>query len=491
MHKTKLVALFQHLNSREITRFTDYVHSPFYNKHTEVKKLCLYLAKYVPNPKRQHRLEKEKIFKHLYPNKKFDGNTLHSIISKLLGLLHDFLVITAHEDNKNQHLIKLLAELRQRRQFKDYNAILRRIERNPSSLYTDVENLYWEKFTYHKELDDNFVLQGGRTYDENLQLKNDYLDLFFITKKLKIACNMVNRNKIIGTDYQYRLVDELFIYLEQPNSKYAEEPTIKIYAAVLKMLLGVEDADQAYFNVKKWVEEYQEHFSKLELKTIYDYLENYCIRGYKQNTASDKYLREMLSISKFLVEHEINFVDGVLSAGDYKNIGTIAINLGDYSWAKEFIEKYKMALLPELRESVYSYLLAFLLYSIKDYKGALQALYNVVFTNWTYHTGAKVIQLRVYYELDEGEALYSLADAFKNYLKRNKQMTDSDKVMFYNFINVIRKVYKLRESQLFIDKEKFQKEVEKLEQFFDQATPIVSKAWLREAIEVVKSQAGS
>ncbi|BDS11682.1 hypothetical protein [Aureispira anguillae] len=488
MHKTKLVTLFQYLNSREITRFSDYVHSPFYNKHAEVKKLCLYLAKYIPNNKRQHRLEKERVFKHLYPNKQFDGNALHSVASKLLGLLHDFLVITTHEDKKNQHLIKILAELRQRKQFKDYNAILRKIERSSDSSYSDIEDLYWEKFAYYKELDVNFITQGGRSYNENLQMKNDFLDLFFITKKLKIACDMVSRNKVIGSNYQYRLVDELFVYLNQQNSSYAQEPTIKIYAATLKMLLNGDRTDEEYFNVKQWLEEYQALFSKLELKNIYDYLENHCIRAYKRNTASNKYLRELLSISKFLVKHEINFVDGFLSAGDFKNIGTIAINLGDYKWAEEFIETYKDALLPEVRESVYSYLLSFLLYSTKDYKGALQALYNVVFSNWTYHTGAKMIQLRIYYELDEGEALYSLIDAFRNYLKRNQQMTDLDKEMFYNFINVIRKIYKLRDSQGFIRKEKFQKEVEKLELFFEAATPIVSKTWLKEAIETIKNQ---
>lgn len=488
MHKTKLVTLFQYLNSRESTRFLDYVHSPFYNKHAEVKKLCTYLSKYVPNPKRQHRLEKERIFKYLYPNKPFDGNTLHSVSSKLLGLLHDFLVITAHEDKRNQHLIKILAELRQRKQFKDYDAILRKIERSKDSAYEDVEDLYWEKFAYHKELDVNFITQGGRSYNENLQLKNDFLDLFFITKKLKIACDMVSRNRVIGSNYQYRLVDELFVYLDQPNSTYAQEPTIKIYAGILKMLLDGDNTDEEYYKVKAWLEEYQVLFSKLELKNIYDYLENYCIRGYKKNTASDKYLRELLSISKFLVKHEINFVDGFLSAGDYKNIGTIAINLGDYAWAKEFIETYKGALIPEVKESVYSYLLAFLLYSTQNYKSALQALYNVVFTNWTYHTGAKMIQLRIYYELDEGEALYSLMDAFRNYLKRNQQMTEMDRAMFYNFINVLRKVYKLRESSGFIRKEKFEKEVQKMELFFQEATPIVSKTWLKEAIETVKSQ---
>ncbi len=226
MHKTKLVKLLEHLDSREFTRFSDYVNSPFYNKHEGVIKLCAYLSKYVAVPKKSHKLEKERIFKILFPGEKFNKSTLHSISSKLLGLLHDFLVITSHEEKRNAHHIKVLAELRQRKQFKDYDAIHRKILRNSDNLYTDVEGLYWEKFSYHKELDVNFLTQGGRTYNENLQLKNDFLDLFFITKKLKIACDMVSRNRIIGSDYKYRLVDELFVYLEQyrdPDALFRQE----------------------------------------------------------------------------------------------------------------------------------------------------------------------------------------------------------------------------------------------------------------------------
>lgn len=485
MHKTKLVTLFQHLDSREITRFLDYVNSPFYNKHTEVKKLCAYLAKYVPNPKRQHRLEKERVFKYVYPNKKFDANALHSISSKLLSFLHDYLVITAHEEKHNQHLIRILAELRHRKQFKDYEAILRKIERAEESSYNDIEDLYWEKFSYHKELDVNFVTQGGRTYNENLQLKNDFLDLFFITKKLKVACDMVSRNIVIGSNYEYRLVDELFVYLEQPNSPYGQEPTIKIYAGVLKMLLNEEKSVEEYFKVKEWLIEYQAIFSKLELKNIYDYLENYCIRRYNK-TASEQYLKEMLDISKFLVKHEINFVDGYLSDGDYKNIGTSAINLGDYEWAAEFIETYKGSLMPQYQESAHSLLMGFLLYAKKEYGVALQALHNTVFTNYTYHIGAKMIQLKIYYEINEGEALYSLTDAFRNYLKRNKQLTEDIRVVYYNFINLIRRTYKLKESKDYLSGEKFKKELQKLERLFNETNPIASKTWLVEMLEMLR-----
>ena len=181
----------------------------------------------------------------------------------------------------------------------------------------------------------------------------------------------------------------------------------------------------------------------------------------------------MLDISKFLVQHEINFVDGFLLDSDYKNIGTSAINLGDYEWAKEFIETYKQSLIPQARESAYSYLLAFLCYSTKDYKAALQALYNVVFTNWTYHAGAKVIQVRIYYELNETDVMEALLNSMKAYLSRKEQLGYHRD----NYENIVRLFRKLMNLNPYDKKEKeaFRKELE--------SSKVTEKEWLLDRVK--------
>ena len=89
MQHSKLTSLLRHLTSKELSRFEDYVCSPFFNKHREVQRLCSYLNKYILDEKKQHRLEKTKVFKYLYKDRAFDGNLLHGLTAKLLVLLHD------------------------------------------------------------------------------------------------------------------------------------------------------------------------------------------------------------------------------------------------------------------------------------------------------------------------------------------------------------------------------------------------------------------
>lgn len=481
MQQSKLTCLLRHLTSKELARFEDYVHSPFFNKHREVQRLCSYLNKYILEEKKQHRLDKAKVFKHLYKDRPFDANLLHGITAKLLVLLHDYLVTISREAHQNnRHYIEILAQLRQRQQFKDYEAVLRKITRNTEHNYTDIEDWYWEKYQFHTELDTRFVHQGGRSYDDNLQLMSNYLDRFFIIKKLKLACAMINRNHVIGSDYTCRFLVELLAYVEGPDCPYTDEPTIQIYTAIAKMVLE-QDSDVQFGRIRELVLQHSDTFSKSELKNIYDYLEAHCIKQYNM-TGAEHYLYHMLEMSKYMVQHRINFINGYLQDSDYKNIGTTAINLGDYEWAETFIGTYADYVLPQHRDSVYSLLMGYLWYVRKAYRKALLALHNVVFTNYTYHIGAKLIQIKIYYETKESEALYSLSDAFKNYIQRNQQLTPPHKTAYNHFLKLLRHSYRILEHRDYWKADKVQHELQKLQQSFE-ATPVVaSRSWLQAQI---------
>ncbi|MEM8909184.1 MAG: hypothetical protein AAGD05_15165, partial [Bacteroidota bacterium] len=65
MKNTKLIALLQKLSTRERSRFSEYVHSPFFNKHKKVKQLCDYLLHWAPEYP-QEALAKVRIYAALF-----------------------------------------------------------------------------------------------------------------------------------------------------------------------------------------------------------------------------------------------------------------------------------------------------------------------------------------------------------------------------------------------------------------------------------------
>ncbi|MGZ5281755.1 MAG: hypothetical protein ACXWEY_05685 [Bacteroidia bacterium] len=60
-----------------------------------------------------------------------------------------------------------------------------------------------------------------------------------------------------------------------------------------------------------------------------------------------------------------------------------------------------------------------------------------------FHLDAKVLLLKTYYELDEAEPFYSLVDAFTNYLKRNKLISDVQRSVYLNFVRYAKKLMQL------------------------------------------------
>ncbi|MCP4441679.1 MAG: hypothetical protein GY810_22465 [Aureispira sp.] len=479
MKNSKLIQLLSMLTSRELTRFEDYVYSPFFNKHNELRKLCSYLIKQAPEFRQERKLHKERIYKHLYGAKPFDNNMFYSLFSKLLKLLHEFLIHIEWQQWERQQQIFLMRELRKRLQFRHQAVAQKRYEQAAKPNY--VEDLYLEEYWLHKELDLQFVTKGGRVYDSNLQQKNDYLDLFYITEKLKTACDMINRNTIIGTDYQYPLLEELLVHIKKVP-QYAELPVIKIYQLILNLLLK-PDEETIYADLIQFVVEHNNSFSDEDLRAVYIYALNYCAT--RINKGQIRYYKESLYLYKQLLGRRLIYVDGYLPAGHYKNILTTAVRTKDFEWAEEFIEERKKDLAPSIRENSYRYNLAFFHHATHQYDKALQALHNVDFVNLSYALGAKIIQIKSYYELDEYEALLSAIEAFTVFLRRSKKIAAYQRQANLNFLKLTGRLCKLREQVGIISNKKYEHKYEELKKGLLELNPVANKDWLENCLNAL------
>ncbi|MCH2045047.1 MAG: hypothetical protein MK212_13095 [Saprospiraceae bacterium] len=480
MHNSKLLDLLRKMSSRELKRFSEYIHSPFFNKHKQTTELCDYLLKLAPSFNHPRKLQKEHIFKKIFPKRdSFDGVTFHRTSSLLLNLLHDFLVDTHWQQQKKERQVCLLKELRKRKAEKDYHLIAKRYK-TEHSLPESHEDFYWNTFTYYSERDIHFVGNGGRTFDLNFQLANDQLDIFFIIKKLQIACDMTSRNTVFRADYKYPLVDEILAYVR--TNKEIQLPIIMIYSTILDML-KTDSPKQAtcYQKLKELLANNNHILSQDELQSVYAHALNFAIQ--QINRGNKEYYQEALDHYMFSVEHKLLSVDGYLLAMAYKNIVAIALTLEKYEWTQSFIEQYKDFLDPNIRENAYSYNLAYWYFALGKYGEALQTLQSVNFVKGEYYITSKTLQLKSYYELEESEALYSLIDAFESYIRRNKQLSMYRRVATSNMLKIAKRLQKLKDKQWTLKKEKLQEEKKKLFQKIKQTSPLSNKFWLEERLE--------
>jgi hypothetical protein len=474
MKKGKFIQILKQLTAREQSRFRKYVQSPFFNKHKEVTALYEYIIGFAPEFDHD-KLQKQIIFQDVIGlDCEFDDKHFNNITSYLLELLCDFIAYLEQEKNPFQQKLYIIEGLRKRNLVKHITSPIRQHQmlqqRYP---YKDTQ-IYFEQYLYHNGLDALFLMKSSRAPDENLQLESDSLDLFYLSSKLKLACDMASRNMVIKANYNCYLIEELLQYMEQSNSKYLDYPSIGLYYKVLKMLTETEEV--SYFNLKNSLEAEVQYFSREEAKLIYDYAENYCIR--QINTGNRHYYQEFLDLYKAQLRAEVLFKDGYLSEHDYKNIVTAGVRTKDYEWTESFIHKNKNKLKKGIRENAFIYNLAAFYYATSQYSKALRSLHAVEFTNVTYHLGAKDIQLKSYYELGESEAFYALVNAFRIYVKRNKELPEAKKELYFNYLKITKKLEKLKEKRDFISKDKFKKERSALGKEIAETKDLANSDWV-------------
>lgn len=471
MNKSKFIQTFITLTDEEREEFRDWLHSPFHNKSERLKTLFDSLVA------QGLKLDKKAIFRFLYPNESYNELKINNLLSQLTRQLFDFLAFANYQQSNHLQELCLIDELKQRNLDKLMLQEAKRLDKKRGKLSIQNTSYFFENYMFYKQLDEHFLKQPKRAFDENLQLKNDNLDVFFVNTKLKIACDMLSRNVVIQADYETHHFETLERWL-QTNERYLMFPSVAVYYQIYQTIKNGKIED--YQQLKQLLEENLIIFPNAELSRIYDYVLNFCIRQINHGNAD--FYREILEVYKFLLDNQIIFQNGFLAQWDYKNIITVGTRIGETEWTENFINNYKKHLPPKERENAFVYNKASFYYATKAYKKSLQLLHEVKFTDTSYHLGAKIIQLKSYYELEEGEPFYALIDAFKIYVMRNRAISTYRKQANLNFIKLAKRIFKLKEQQFLIPPSVFSTKWKSINDRLEKLENVANKAWLEDCL---------
>ena len=475
MKNTKLIVLLKKLSSTELRRFQEYAISPFFNKNKKVQHLANILLGNAPDFDSEA-LEKRKVFGKIYMNQQYNELQINNVISDLLQLLYDFLAQLQFSQQSLLQKKYALKELFQKDAPQHFEKTIRRYRQLETKKEERSFDYFLEKKDFYSQLDQFVQTKIKRQYDENLQLESDSLDLSYFINKLHIACNMISRNIVINANYKCDFLDEILVFCKK-NKHFENHPALQIYFKTIQMLEG-KGEESFYFDLKKSLVEHYRIFPKEELFTLYTYALNFCIK--KINSGQDAFYQEILELYKVLLDRKIIFLDGHLSQWTYKNIVTTAIRLKEFEWTENFIYKYQTSLVVNERNNALAYNLATLYHAQGDFRNTLFQLQNVEFTDTSYHLGAKILQLKSYYELNEGEAFFALIEAFKKYILRSKDLSDYRKKANANFIKLAKKMFQIKGRSGKTAEQKRKKIKEDLKTL----EPIANKSWLEITVNI-------
>ena len=412
MQNSKIIKILNKLSKDEFKLLDKFISSPVHNRHQDVILLFAYLKKHLLTKKKH--LSKEKIFEHLFPNKKFEAQKLHYVNSYLLKVVEEFLAWQEWKEDKVSQQIYLIKSYNKHGLGQPVQKSFEQGVQLQEKLPYRNANYYWQKYQLHFGQINHYKTLG-RNVNFNLQEFSELIDTSFIVEKLKSSCAMISHQSVTQKNYDMGLLTDVFSYIKQRD--LLKNPAIAIYFYAYNALSDYEDMD-SFLELKKLLFANEAKFATAELSDIYLAGINFCIKRWNQGDR--EIMKEIFQLYRAGLNVDVFLDNQIISRWTYNNIIIAGLLRKEYDWVKAFIYDYAERLPEEHREASFSYNLAKYYYEIGDYKQAMSLLQQVEYDDLLHIMGAKIILAKMYYELTEVEALESLIKSAHAFIYRKK-----------------------------------------------------------------------
>ena len=438
----------------------EHIHSfaPYYNSKLELDRDFLIKKFFQINPDASSR-------------KRF-----YNELSKLSNKLKDFLVwerIKSQPFEKSMILAQLLKERNLR---KESVAALNNAQKT-LAITSNTNTLVKSNNPFHLL---NYLKYYHFKYyaTESLKLTSDpkdikstmqYLDLFYLSSKLKYSCEIESRNKIKKEETSISLIKES-IDLIVSNSKL-KIPIVEVYLQSYK-LVSTPSAEQ-FKSLHKFIMGNSYKISNRDKKIIFTYLINFCANQIRKGAKS--YLQEAYNIYEYLEKEKLLLDGGIIATTRFNNIIDVACKVKNFKWAEQFIETNAKFLTLGTREETIRIARAVIHFEKEEYGKSLLFLREGRFKNIDHALRSRWLIICCFCALGEETSLDSICKATRQYLKRvqgiNKEIVKGTQ----NLIIITKQINKYRYQK--------KNKKEQLKKKLSQLNPIIFKTWLEELID--------
>lgn len=471
MENSQIIFLLRTLDARELRAFKKWLISPFHNQREDLIDLFDYIM-YKDHLFREDQLEKEKIFKKIFPDTEYDDARLRQTVHFLMKALESFLTyqeFTEDEATLNRALAKVYRSRKQEKAFLKTMRNLEKIQEN--SAHRGEEHLrnefllHWERYKFYEG--------KKRTTDLQLQEVSDNMDIAYIASRLRQSCLMLAHQKVYKMDYDMGMMDATLAYLETKNLLHI--PAIAIFYHGYKAFTN-EQEEQHFRLLKDAISAYSHFFPPAEIREIYLMAINYCIS--RMNTGQKSFVREAFDLYKLGIENEVLIENGQISRFTFRNIVNTGTPLKEFDWLNGFIQSYQESLEEKHRDSLVCFSLAKIHFEKREYNQAMKLLAQFEDDDMLTNLYGKAMLIQMYYEEDEYDALESLLESMRAYLKR-KQIISYHKDLYTNLIKYTKKLVKINPYN--------QQQKDLLAEEIKNVSPLPIKTWLLERLAEISN----
>lgn len=454
MLKTSALEILRTLDKDELKRFEAFLMSPYYNTRNNVIYLFELIKKYVPEFKSEQ-LDKEILWKKLFPEKDYNYGTMKNIIYDFTRLIERFLETESFAEDDIQRMNHLLLKLQDKKLYGMFESKYKSYEKNhfkPSKYY----------YTY---FNDYFLLMRRKfemeAYNMKLHTKNIATDLskLMILDFMAKFSNNYNNYYIEITEYNEKPKDEIikkfsdavfnnqeledfFVEMSKRNDK--DYKSAIIFFKMMKCYLN--PGSIVYYNdFKNTLYENDKYVSEGALRGHYASLGSAIdnckdVSGINKSKELFDVITHMSAKNIFLSEAGRNvptlYLLAVKLAGNLKQPAFIEMAIRDYLPKTD----------EDLQENFMIYSTAYLHSARNEFDKALEYVNKIQIDTFQLKYSLKNLQIMISYEKNDYDMFLYLNDTQKHFLSKNKSVTESYKNSNMKFLNYVNSLFKLRES---------------------------------------------
>jgi hypothetical protein len=411
---------------------------------------------------------KTEAFARLYSDAPYNDNWLRHAQSFLVKNIEDFLVQRAVQRDEGLAQQLLTIEYATRKDDKNrlqaFNIWQKTVANAPKHAETlhrlaEAEQ-HWQAYP-----------MPLKTENDNLQNLLDAEEHAFVARKLRTVCTALSYQTMRKKTYNFGLLDDLLRYVEQHNWQETT-PAIGAYFYIYKMLTTENGLPFFKILVEK-LPEYQGVFAAKEYKDLYVNVVNFGIKEinrYGIEKHGEGFLQQLFGLYQVGVAKGYLLNQKQITPSTYKNIVAIGLRLGEYVYVRSFLEDYRTALPAAERLTHYRYNMARYFFTLKDYHTAMQTLNQLVTNQNILLLGAKLMQLKMYFELKEYDLLDAHLRSFAQFLHRKRSVLSYHQVNYKNIIAFTKQLMQLETLK--------KQEIDALRETISSTNPLTEREWL-------------
>jgi len=477
MNKSILIELLSKFNPKEIREFGEFVHSPFFNKNEGVTKLYDYLKSQYPGFD-ETCIEKKYIYAKIFPNVEYNDGFMRTLMFNLCSLAENYLSYIRYKSDYFVDKKNLLFELNNReldRMFlKNLKAVSKKLADEPvkdADYYYNFYSIEYEHLYYLGRT--NLDKIEKIVPKSNVGDMFNHITYFYLIHAMNHYTYFLNVMELYRFSFKTDLFEDIIKILKA--ERYQDVPAVGLSYNLLMLFLNEEDSSH-FYKTKELLEQHEDEFNRYQINNAVMNLRNYCKRMILKGR--ENFRKELFEFYKIDIKKGTYPLLNDMSFRYYTDVVETGLILKEYSFVKEFIEKYITALTHDSRDNTHSYSLALYEFAMKNFEKSLELL-SIVKYNDVYHKlKYRSLLLMLYYELDYDDLLISHLDSFNHFLLNDKLISDDRKLYYSGFIKYIRHLSGLR------DKEKKQ-DLQQLRQKVSEDQALYNKEWVLEKIDAL------